>query len=372
MTLESQQKLTSLSLEKWRSVTARIKESEIPLLMNRLKECGCGNVNQLLKEFLTRRIDKVTEDQQVKRMMQTNESSIGLKSILSGIYRYEFYKEIDEEDFERWLIDQRNIETGYAHDMRSYFHRFKDQFFGPHPEELRKGTEKIRSYTLSAMRKFADYWQWKFKSKDTDCKDLVEMIIRNNYLNYNIRNKRKVYLVDEDELKDKIMKILAIPEPYKLIVTFGLISGLREHELEYIHHRDICSNKVGTCDCEKLHIAEKNGMTAILIMWKRGKKMCYYTLVPTELWKKFRQISHFTYCTEIRKANEKTKEAADTLFKDMRKYHYNVLKQFIDRDAIEALQGRTEDVTAQHYAFQLTGSLSEGYRKAWAQYGLNF
>ena len=99
MTLESQQKPISLSLEKWRSVTARIKESEIPLLMNRLKECGCGNVNQLLKEFLTRRIDQMTEDQQVKRMMQTNESSIGLKSILSGNYRYEFYKEIDEEDF---------------------------------------------------------------------------------------------------------------------------------------------------------------------------------------------------------------------------------------------------------------------------------
>ncbi len=140
LTLESQQKLTSLSLEKWRSVTARIKESEIPLLVNRLKECGCGNVNQLLKEFLTRRIDKVTEDQQVKRMMQTNESSTGLKSILSGNYRYEFYKEIDEEDFEKWLIDQRNIEKGYAHDMRSYFHRFKDQFL----DRIQRTYEKAR------------------------------------------------------------------------------------------------------------------------------------------------------------------------------------------------------------------------------------
>ncbi|MDP9305127.1 MAG: hypothetical protein M3O68_02135, partial [Thermoproteota archaeon] len=279
---------------------------------------------------------------------------------------------IDEEDFERWLIEQRGIEKGYAHDMRSYFHRFKDQFFGPHPDELRKGTEKIRSYALSSMRKFADFWQWKFKCKDTDCKDLVEMIIRNNYLNQNIRNKRKVYLVDESELRDKVMRILAIPEPYKLITTIGLISGLREKELEYIQHKEICSNRVGTCDCEKLHIAEKDGMTAILVMWKRGKKMCYYTLLPTIMWERFRRITHFTYCTEIRKANEKTKEAANTLFKDLRKYHYNVLKQHIDRDAIEALQGRTEDVTAQHYAFQLTGSISEGYRKAWKNYGLNF
>jgi hypothetical protein len=61
-----------------------------------------------------------------------------------------------------------------------------------------------------------------------ECRDLVEMIIRNNYLNYNICNKRKVYLVDEEELNDKIMKILCIAEPYKLIVTFGLISGLTE------------------------------------------------------------------------------------------------------------------------------------------------
>jgi hypothetical protein len=109
------------------------------------------------------------------------------------------------------------------------------------------------------------------------------MIIRNNYLNYNICNKRKVYLVDGTELKDKIMNLLAIQEPYKLIGTFGLVSGLREHELEYIHRQDICSDNVGTCDYENLHIAEKNGMIAILIMWKRGKKMCYCTLVPTEM-----------------------------------------------------------------------------------------
>jgi intergrase/recombinase len=136
----------------------------------------------------------------------------------------------------------------------------------------------------------------------------VEMIIRNNSLNYNTCNKRKVYLVDEAELKDKIMKLLAIPEPYKLIVTFGLISGLRKHELEYIHRRDICSNKVGTCDCENLHTAEKNGMIAILIMWKRGRKMCYYTLVPTEMWNKFRKISHLPIVQRSERQMKKQKK----------------------------------------------------------------
>jgi intergrase/recombinase len=157
-----------------------------------------------------------------------------------------------------------------------------------------------------------------------------------------------------------------------LIVTFGLVSGLREQELEYIYRQRICSNKVGTCDCGSLHIAEKENITAILIMWKRGKKISYYTMVPTELWQRFRRLSHFTYCAEIRKANEKTKEAAGVLFKDLRKFHYNVLKRFIDRDAIEALHGRTSDVTTKHYSFQLTGLIAEAYKKAWAQYGLVF
>lgn len=353
-------------------MTARVRESELPLLHQRLKECGCGNVNQLLKEFLVRKIDRITEDQQIKRRLQMNESSNGLRSIITGDYRYEFYKEIDEEDFRKWLIECRSIEKGYANDIISYFHRFKDQFFGPHPEEMRNYSEKVRGYSLGAMRKFAEYWQWRFRTKDTDCKDLVEYIISHNYLNAGLTHKAKIYLVDENELRDKIVKILGIAEPYRLIVTLGLVSGLREQELEYIYRQRICSNKVGTCDCNGLHLAEKENLTAILIMWKRGKKMSYYTLVPTELWQRFRKLSHFTYCAEIRKANEKTKEVAAVLFKDLRKFHYNVLKQFVDRDAIEALHGRTSDVTARHYAFQLTGMIAERYKKAWAEYGLIF
>lgn len=362
----------TLGLERWRSVTARVSESELPLLHQRLKECGCDNVNQLLKAFLVRKVDKITEDQQTNRRLQTNQSSNGLKSIISGDYRYEFYKEIAEEDFRKWLIECREIEKGYADDIISYFHRFKDQFFGPHPEEMRSYSEKVRAYSLGGMRKFAEYWQWRFRTKDTDCKDLVEYIIRHNYLNAGLTHKAKIYLVDDDELQDKIMKILAIPEPYRLIVTVGLVSGLREQELEYIYRQTICSNKVGTCDCNSLHVAEKNNLTAILIMWKRGRKISYYTLMPSELWQSFRRLSHFTYFAEIRKANEKTKEAAGTLFKDLRKFHYNVLKQYVDRDAIEALHGRTSDVTARHYAFQLTGSISEGYKKAGGQHGLIF
>jgi hypothetical protein len=77
----------SLGLERWRSVTARVRESELPLLHQRLKECGCGNVNQLLKEFLVRKIDRITEDQQIKRRLQMNDSSNGLRSTITGDYQ---------------------------------------------------------------------------------------------------------------------------------------------------------------------------------------------------------------------------------------------------------------------------------------------
>jgi hypothetical protein len=68
-------------------VTARVRESELPLLHQRLKECGCGNVNQLLKEFLVRKIDRITEDQQIKRRLQMNESSNGLRSIMENSHQ---------------------------------------------------------------------------------------------------------------------------------------------------------------------------------------------------------------------------------------------------------------------------------------------
>jgi hypothetical protein len=199
-------------LERWRCVTARVRESELPLLNQRLKECGCNNVNQLLKEFLIRRIDRVTEDQQIKRL-QVNQSSNGLKSIVAGDYRYEFYKEIDEEDFRKWLIEFKNIEKGYADDIISYYRRFKDQFFGPHPEQIRNYSEKVRAYSLGAMRKFAEYWRWKIRTKDTDCKDLVEYIIIHNYLNAGLTHKAKIYLVDENELSDSINKISGSRNP---------------------------------------------------------------------------------------------------------------------------------------------------------------
>jgi hypothetical protein len=68
-----------------------------------------------------------------------------------------------------------------------------------------------------------------------------------------------------------------------LTVKVGLLSGLREEEIIYIHKTEICDNLEG-CDCNKLHVFNKNNGTSVIVVnWFRGHKKCYSTLLPTPL-----------------------------------------------------------------------------------------
>ena len=56
----------------------------------------------------------------------------------------------------------------------------------------------------------------------------------------------------------------------------------------YVYNKDICPDKSG-CSCSKLHVIEKpNGVSVVLIQWHRGHKKCYFTLVPTKVFKAFK------------------------------------------------------------------------------------
>ena len=72
-------------LGRWRSVTARIKESEMSKFQQRLKECGCKNMNQLLKQVLNGNVDKITEDEKNNRTP---------RRILSPLWHQHFHDEL--------------------------------------------------------------------------------------------------------------------------------------------------------------------------------------------------------------------------------------------------------------------------------------
>ena len=57
--------------------------------------------------------------------------------------------------------------------------------------------------------------------------------------------------------------------------------------------KTLCHNLSG-CTCAKLHVLEKpNGTSIVLIQWHRGHKKCYFTIVPTEIFKAFKDYAFF-------------------------------------------------------------------------------
>jgi len=88
-----------------------------------------------------------------------------------------------------------------------------------------------------------------------------------------------------------------------LIVKMGLYSGLKEEELVYAYKKSICPN-LAASGCNKLHVMSKsNGTSIVLIQWHRGHKKCYFSIIPTNLWREFRKLPSFDYNPHIKSAH---------------------------------------------------------------------
>jgi hypothetical protein len=105
--------------------------------------------------------------------------------------------------------------------------------------------------------------------------------------------KDKIYLVNSNYIQTKLKELLSIPGEIGFIVRIGLLTGLREEELYYIHDKEICNNELG-CRCKNLHpIIMDNEMTIIGINWVRANKKAFVTILPTKMWEEFRVIPKF-------------------------------------------------------------------------------
>lgn len=97
--------INSLSLEidqfkkttDWRTIGVRIRNTEIFLLNRQLDRLNYTTLGDLVKDLIAGKITRLTDDQQID-IMKTNLQANGQINDLKS-KTYDFYKQIDIEDF---------------------------------------------------------------------------------------------------------------------------------------------------------------------------------------------------------------------------------------------------------------------------------
>ena len=352
------------------SLTARLNQNDLLVFNQGLKLFGFNTLNEMVHDFIKGKFPIVTEDKQIDTLFQ-NQQTGGLKSLLEGGNNREFYEKADTNDMYNYYLHIRKLHPNTSRDLISYFKRFRDLFFTERIEEIRVLSPRIRSKIMDSFRKFGQYYLYKYNNDQ--CMDLVTKIIRRHSLSVGNTEHGKLYIVDDNYLENKLKLLFEMNGDIGLIVKFGLFSGLREDEMVYVYNKTVCNNLSG-CVCEKIHVLDKpNGTSIVLIQWHRGHKKCYFTIVPTEIFKAFKELPSFAYNPHIKSAHSYIKTKDQILnFMWLRKAHYNVMCRTMKPFEANVLAGRAKTVDAKHYAMYELDSMSNNYVEAWTKYRVNF
>jgi intergrase/recombinase len=351
----------------WKAMNVKVRIEDLPVLNQRLKLYGYDTLGQLVRDFLVAKFPPITEDRQIDAF-GSNIQSNGTKTVTSGSFEPTFYKNVDLDDMLNYLLQIRRFENHNSRCLVSYFRRFRDVFFGANPADLLKLTPHKRGWILQAMRAFGNYYN--YKTNNPECKESIEKIINRYALNVGLDRHQRIYIVDDNYVTSKIKDLMSIPGEIGLTIKVGLFSGLREEEIIYLHNTGVCSN-LGGCNCNSLHVINKsNGMTVVVVNWFRGHKKCYFTILPTTIWKQFRQVKAFD-SVDIEVAHKLTKKVANVMFVGLRKLHYNVMSRIMDMNEADILAGRAKSVSARHYALYELDRMADEYVQAWTKFDIN-
>lgn len=350
---------TTSETKRGRTVSTTMSDEQVAMLNSRLRLYGFETVGQMLSAFRDGRFPPVFDSATADKI---NIQAGGQVTIIP-----DFAKNIKDEDFKKFLIEERRVSPEYAGDLVSYFRRFYDQFFGAHPEELNRLTPHKRSWMLLSMRNFGLYYL-RLTGSD-DAKHTVRRITDRFSLNKGLDMGHNILIVEDEFVQKSITALLELKGAAGFYTTLALLSNLREDELVYIHDKPICEKK--PCKCNNLHVFnKKNGLSVIIINWIRPPKNCYFTVLPTKMWEHFRATTNFGM--GILDAIKPIVKASTPInFHSIRKISYNVLARTFDKDTADVFAGRVKSVSAEHYAMYELDRLATGFEDAWEKFGVD-
>lgn len=355
------------NLTETKTLAIRLKESDVAALNQRFRLDSFGNLTELVRAYLNGQMIRSSTTDHIERLLlRLKEEEI--IDPLSGEASPTFYKNIDIEDFRRYLRTKYKY-SRYGDDLVNYYQRFA-HFFFTKPDIVRAETGRNRSWICDAMRRFAEYYDYRYQNPEMRL--LVKEIIERYEINRNMRRHDLVWIADQNYLNSAITTILTTFNKGDLskLIRFALFTGLRGTEISYVHTKPICP-RLGGCSCDNLHVVNKsNGISVIVVNRIVGQKHCYFTMCPTTLWQDLRSLSGADY--EARKfAHQQIRKVTDDeiSFIDLRKFNYNINARSAMREqGAEVLAGRAKTVSARHYLLNELDMLAEQYANAWQKY----
>jgi hypothetical protein len=179
----------------------------------------------------------------------------------------------------------------------------------------------------------------------------------------NVASYKKQQL--DDKLVEKIQQLMAIDGQAGLTTKVCMLAGLTESEAMYCYNQEICDNYC--CSCHRLHIISKrNGLTIIVMNWARDHgRRCYFTLMPTLLWERFRELPAFNE-SDIRAASKIVKEAAGIELSCICKIFYALMRKTMDSNQIDILCGKAKPSAASSCLLYGLDEMTASYIDGWA------
>ncbi|MGH9978856.1 MAG: hypothetical protein ACRD8Z_23945, partial [Nitrososphaeraceae archaeon] len=85
----------------WKTIGVKVRDTELPLLNRQLDRLNCVTLGDLVKDLMSGKISRLTDDQQID-ILKTNLQSNGHFTVVEG-RPYDFYKQIDIVDLQLYL-----------------------------------------------------------------------------------------------------------------------------------------------------------------------------------------------------------------------------------------------------------------------------
>lgn len=167
-------------------------------------------------------------------------------------------------------------------------------------------------------------------------------------------------------IRSKLRQLMRVEGDAGISIKVALLTGLREDEILYCFNQEICQHPL--CDCTKLHLASKsNGITIINVYWIRKGKPCYFALLPTGLWTRFRGL--VSYGASDIEASQEILKTMDLTFLKLRRLYHEILASSMAITDMDVLTGRADRIEAQ-YLLEDIDALIAKYVRAWQSFGL--